>query len=207
MPLVWKPILFYDPESHLLYWTSGQPCNSTANLCFVGEPVGLWGYEPNNSGSVAWGLQANGSTSAYQLQTNIAGGSIAMSSKGPYILGGYKISYNGDCAWAGYDSEMVSYNFGNKSWSNQTLPRSLPAQYYILGEGQYVPTFGSQGVNVFFGGLWPSSSIVVPSDPLAAMSTILVQDIASNQFFTQSAANAPVADLPFVPLVLGLMLR
>jgi hypothetical protein len=37
---------------------------------------------------------------------------------------------------------------------------TLAGQYYILGEAQYVPIYGAQGVILFFGGFWPFDNSV-----------------------------------------------
>jgi hypothetical protein len=98
----------------------------------------------------------------------------ASSSTNHYSLGGVTNS-NGQ----GFDG-LVSYNFPNRTWSNQTI-----GQYYTFGRGQYIPAFGEEGIVLFFGGIWQPENAASAQDTAALnmFDMVLVYDIYSNTLF------------------------
>jgi hypothetical protein len=132
------------------------------------------------------------------LISNVGGGLSATSPTGHYNLGGF-IALSESVENDGFAlEEMLSYNFGNQSWYNLTL-----AEHYMLGEAQYVPIYGAQGVILFFGGYWPSDNSVESSGSVANLNTILVYDIYTNRFFNQQASNAPPGRALFCSVAAG----
>ena len=73
----------------------------------------------------------------------------------------------------------------------------------MLGEAQYFPIYGAQGVILFFGGYWPSDNSVESSGSVANLNTILVYDIYTNRFFKQQASNAPPGRALFCSVAAG----
>lgn len=75
---------------------------------------------------------------------------------------------------------------GLETWINQTVDR-----YRVLGEAQYIPIFGDQGILVFLGGDEPTSRSLGDWNDLgralAAMDSITIYDIASKQWYEQKA--------------------
>jgi hypothetical protein len=75
---------------------------------------------------------------------------------------------------------LVSYNFINRTWSNQTI-----GQYYTFGHGQYIPAFGEEGIVLFFRGIWQPENATSAQDTAAlnGFDMVLVYDIHSNTLF------------------------
>jgi hypothetical protein len=199
------PNLFYDPHPNLLYSVGGEAYAVVGGGSFnVSQQVQLWGFEPNTQGTVGWELQAVGPTVTFPLDNMMVGPSAAFSSGGPFYLGGHRDYNSSDTSDSSVD-EIVSYNFANQSWNNESLPQLLPTKFYLNGQGQYIPNFGQQGVNLFFGGYWPSDGQAggTDADDIGPLNSIVVYDIQSNQFFTQLASNAPTGRICFCSVGVG----
>jgi hypothetical protein len=126
-----QPDLFYDPQKEVLYSLGGWPYpnrdidSDPQEWTNSSQQVQLWGFQPNdNTGAVNGVLQAVGSTANFPLNEVVAGALTATSSSNHYSLGGYS---NSDGAGL---NQLISYNFTNQSWVNQTLTRS---ENYYLG--------------------------------------------------------------------------
>src|SRR5467141_1288371 len=108
-----RPDMWYDPTVDLVYSIGGLSygIDSVFNPNVV--PT-LWGFKPQSNGSVEWKSQSTINPQSAALASNVAGGLSATSPTGHYNLGGFV----GDAFAL---EEMLSYNSGNKSWSNLTL--------------------------------------------------------------------------------------
>ena len=198
-----RPDLFYDPTKEIVYSLGGGAYQLDGTYYNLSVPVQLWGFEPGD-GHANWALDQVGPTENFPLTSVASACLTATSSTGHYSLGG-AISYfleENDQTYIELLglSDMVDFNFANQSWYNQTFP-----DYHIaLGEAQYVPTFGQEGVILFFGGNWPSDANVGGFDSIAGLDTILVYDIDSNTFFMQPATNAPISRAGFCSVAAGI---
>lgn len=146
-----RPDLYYDPTKNLVYSLGGDPYQINGNPFNYSQPVQLWAFEPQSDGSVTWALEQGVTTQSFPLTTNVVGGLTATSSTGHFNLGGYMDVLPKTVAL----SSMVNFNFASQSWTNQTIE-----QHFLLGEAQYVPNFGEEGIILFFGGQWPSDTSV-----------------------------------------------
>lgn len=182
----------------MVYALGGMPYSVAGGYTNSSEQVQLWGFEPETHGSLSWELQAIGSTATFPLDEVVSGALTASSPTNHYSLGGYSNSDGG-----GLD-ELISYNFTNQSWTNETT-----GQYYTFGHGQYIPAFGLEGVVVFFGGLWPANSgAAQDTAALSGFDTVLVYDIQSNTFFnpqqtTSSTGSSPLERMRFCSVGAG----
>ena len=194
--------MWYDQTVDLVYSIGGQSYIQLDDGLWFNPNVvpTLWGFKPQSNGSVEWKSQS--STINHQsavLASNVGGGLSATSPTGHYNLGGFiAISEHVENEALALE-EMLSYNSGNQSWYNLTLA----GQYYMLGEAQYVPIYGAQGVILFFGGFWPFDNSVESRNSVASLDTILVYDIHTNRFFKQQASNAPSGRVEFCSVAAG----
>lgn len=193
-----RPDLYYDPTTNFVYSLGGQPYQLNGVWYNVSVPVQLWGFKAGD-GHVIWELQEDETSQNFPLTSNVAMALTATSSTGHYNLGGFISFLQGYSIGALALSDMVNFNFANQSWSNQTVS----GQHFVYGEAQYVPTFGQEGVVLFFGGSWPSDASVGVSSSLVGLDTILVYDIYSNTFFKQPATNAPISRSTFCSVSSG----
>lgn len=128
----------------------------------------------------------------------ITGALTANSPTNHYSLGGY--SNSGGEALNG----LLSYDFANQTWINQTT-----AHYHTLGRGQYIPSFGKEGIILFFGGIWPATSAgAQDTAALSGFDTVLVYDIQSKTLFnpqqtTSSTGTPPVNRMKFCSVGAG----
>jgi hypothetical protein len=202
MSLMRWPDLYYDPTKDIVYSLGGNPYQLNGVSYNLNTPVQLWGFKPGD-GHANWELQQTGPTQSFPLTSNVAGALTATSPTGHYSLGGY-INFQqepgqGNLIQQLALTDMVDFNFANQSWSNQTVSN----QHFVFGEAQYVPTFGQEGVVLFFGGKWPSDAILEDSSSPGGLDTILVYDIHSNTFFKQPATNAPTSRFAFCSVAAG----
>ncbi|KUJ23150.1 uncharacterized protein LY89DRAFT_679956 [Mollisia scopiformis] len=182
-----QPDLYHDPQSNLLYSLGGSAyplgASSATGWTNSSQQTQLWAFTPKDNGTADWDLQAIGSTASFPFSEVVAGALTATSPTNHYILGGYSNSDN----WG--LSQLLSYNFANGSWTNQSI--SLSQKYYISGRGQYIPSFGQQGVVLFFGGTWPTNGDPTSTDALAGLDRVLVYDIQSNTLFNPQQTTSP----------------
>jgi hypothetical protein len=185
MSPVRRPDLYYDPTRNLAYSLGGRAYQLNGGPINISIPVQLWGFKPDG-GYVNWELQETGPTQDFPLTGVVEYSLTATSPTGHYSLGGYVELQQETIT---LDS-MVDIDFANQSWSNQTLS----GQSFFYGEAQYVPTFGQEGVVLFFGGY----------GSLSGLDTIMVYDIHSNMFFEQPATNAPISRTTFCSVGAGM---
>ncbi|KAN0071311.1 hypothetical protein V8E54_010742 [Elaphomyces granulatus] len=198
-----RPDMWYDPTVDLVYSIGGLSYNLDGQLYDADVVPTLWGFKPQSNGSVEWKSQSSTlNPQSTVLASNVAVGLSATSPTGHYNLGGFIVDYvkNNDYIDSSHAlDELLSYNSGNQSWYNLTLP----GQHYTWGEAQYVPIYGARGVILFFGGFWPSDTSVSSASSLATLDTILVYDIHTNRFFKQRASNPPPGRAVFCSVAAG----
>lgn len=192
MTLNRKPDIWYDPSADMVYSIGGDSYVFRGSPELVHPPLTLWGFKPTGTGGVDWEAQPWSSVGGSAIMTsNIAGGLTATTPRGHYSLGG-TFKFVSDQSRYLILEELFSYNFGNKTWSNQTLAGlSRSYSHNTLGGGVYVPSYGTEGVILFFGGNSPSNRDADSTTSLKDMHEILVYDIHNDRFYIQQALNAP----------------
>jgi hypothetical protein len=195
VPIARRPDMWYDPMADMIYMGGGDFYAFGGSAFNVSVAPGLWGFKPQSNGNVVW--QAQHST----LTSNVAGASTATSQTGHISLGGYLVFYQagspGDLGYIAME-EMLSYNFTDGSLYNQTLP----GQHYILGEAQYIPIYGKEGIILFLGGKQPSDRNFQETT-MASFGNILVYDVHTGSFFSQPATNPPSGRYSFCSVAAG----
>lgn len=194
-----RPDLYYDPTKSMVYSLGGDAYQLNGGAYNVSVPVQLWGFKTGNDGHANWELQEVENAQSFPLTSNKAGALTATSPTGHYSLGGYINFDSGSLAL----TDMVSFNFTDQLWLNQTNSGLDPYHHFIHGRGQFVPTFGREGLVLFFGGNWPSDGTVWSSSAIIGLDTILVYDIFSNTFFKQTATNPPTGRFAFCSVAAG----
>jgi hypothetical protein len=192
------PDLYYNPTKDIVYALGGDAYELNGGNYNTSVPVQLWGFKPGD-GNANWELQEVGPTNDFPLSSNVAGGLTATSPKGHYNLGGYVTLGPDTSVNLLALTDLVDFNFANQSWYNQTIS----GQHFLWGQAQYVPTFGQDGVILFFGGKWPSDTSTGGSSSVSRLDNILVYDIHNNAFFQQPATNAPVGRFSFCSVASG----
>lgn len=188
VPLARRPDLWYDPIAGMVFSMGGWAYAFGGQWWQDNTPVSLWGFKPQSNGVVEWQEQPwSPKEGAANLSSNIVGGLATSSSKAHYNLGGSIVLQ----PKVGTDNaqslqEMVSYNFTDQTWSNQ----SVPGRYALYGEGQYIEHYGLEGIILFLGGQWSADAAQTMAN-LKALNTILIYDIQSKKFYEQAASNAP----------------
>ena len=180
--------MWYNPAVNMVYSASGDFYIFGGDAFNLDVAPSLWGFKPQSNGSVVWEVQSSNITS------NVAGASTATSPAGHISLGGYRVARQagspGNLRYIAME-EVLSFNFGNQSLYNKTLP----GQQYLKGEAQYVPIYGKQGVILFFGGQTENS--------IFDLDSIIVYDIDTDTFFKQPASNAPSGRYSFCSVAAG----
>jgi hypothetical protein len=62
----------------------------------------------------------------------------------------------------------------------------------VLGEAQYIPIFGEEGVIIYLGGDKPTSRDYVIASSVVDMSTITVYDIKSGNYYDQTTVGSTI---------------
>jgi hypothetical protein len=185
--------MWYDEKVDMVYSMGGISYEFGGFPFDIETPTHLWGFKPSSDGSVKWEIQnfSPNSQSATLGKSPTGGALKATTPTGHYALGGYIEWVNVQPDGAFYAElameQFFTYNSGNQSWFNNTLP----GQHYLHGEGQYVPIYGEEGVILFFGGAWPTDRTVDGRGALKGLDNILVYDIHTNRFYNQPATNPP----------------
>jgi hypothetical protein len=184
-----QPDMFYDPRSQMVY-TFGGSAYPESGCCFDGSVLNhVWGFPANNNGSTNWEPQQQMVVTNSLSGQVVAGALTANSPTAHYNLGGATNS-----ADALLD-ELLVYNYTNQSWTNQTLP----AKYYLWGQGQYIPAFGNDGIILFFGGLLPTAGEYNDPSARAGLSSVLVYDIETDTFFDPQPTSAIINSTSIAP--------
>ncbi|KFY26049.1 hypothetical protein V493_04293 [Pseudogymnoascus sp. VKM F-4281 (FW-2241)] len=187
----WAPVrrahLYYDESHDMVYSQAGQLYGSllTPVKPHTYTPPEVWGFKPD--GTVTWSIQYSRSlTPTFPYVSNVENALWASTDKKHFSLGGsigylYSGGSRGELAM----NQFLTYDYETQSFENKTHPA-----HYIQGGAEYVPTYGEEGVLIFFGGKTPTDRNVADRN-IADMGIILVYDIHNDKFYNQSATNAP----------------
>lgn len=189
-----RPQLFYDESHDMVYSEAGQVYGSLlrpTQLFSYAAPQ-VWGFKPDGKtdGTVSWTEQYSKSlTTTYPYVSSVDNALWASSEKKHYSLGG-SIGFLFNASNTASRGELSMNQFLIYDYATQTFENRTHPAHYIQGEAQYVPTYGEEGVVVFFGGKTPVDRNVADNN-IADMGIILVYDIHTDKFYNQSASNAP----------------
>lgn len=189
-----RPQLFYDESHDMVYSQGGQVYGSLlrpTELFSYAAPQ-VWGFKPDDKadGTVTWSEEySEALTSNYPYVSSVENGLWASTDKKHYSLGG-SIGFLFNSSDTGSRGELAMNQFLTYDYATQTFENKTHPAHYIQGGAQYVPTYGEEGVLIFFGGKTPTDRNVADQN-LADTGIILVYDIHNDKFYNQSATNAP----------------
>ncbi|OBT84970.1 hypothetical protein VE02_06663 [Pseudogymnoascus sp. 03VT05] len=190
-----RPQIFYDESHDMVYSEDGQVYGSLlrpTELFSYAAPQ-VWGFKPDDKtdGTVTWTEQySKVLTPTYPYISSVDNALWASSEKKHYSLGG-SIGFLFNASDLGSRGELSMNQFLTYDYETQTFENRTHPAHYIQGGAQYVPTYGEEGVVLFFGGKTPVDRNVADNN-IGDMGIILVYDIHTDKFYNQSASNPPV---------------
>ena len=121
----------------------------------------LWQFKPDaKSGDGEWSTVNFASTSNFSSLIRAAGGYSAYGGGLGFVLGGNENSftqpdYHGDQFGV---PGLVMYNFTSGNWYNISATGFSQGNVYSGGSAHFVPSYGPEGLVLFFGGLLENSN-------------------------------------------------
>ncbi|KAM3070000.1 hypothetical protein ACMFMG_003964 [Clarireedia jacksonii] len=179
-----KPQQDQNVRDGALWWNP----NTSTVLSFGGEPyntlTGTWALTLNSKGSGTWS-QVSFSDSKFKTLVRPGYGLRAASSTTGYSMGGMQTIFPSDTYWS--IPGLITFDFASQKWSNlSTIGIYSESGMALYGAGQFVPSFGSEGVMVMIGGAVPTNSWD-KSGALRPMTNITVFDPSSQGWYSQTA--------------------
>ena len=187
------PALWHDPTKNVLYSFGGEstwlpPINGNPS------PLSTWRLTPDNKGGGAWSVNATSSDPPFSRGfTRPFGGSTTSSKDTAFYLGGYSSSHSTPKGSFGSGSDftptpgIVSYNYGNGSWSNDTTTHYSQYATAEWAGMQFVSSLGPEGVVVIFGGDTSGLATYSAGENLRSMANIVVYEPRSRTWYYQNA--------------------
>jgi hypothetical protein len=173
--------MWYDEAADIVYSMGGWQYNFSGPFFLENPPVDLWGFKPSSDGSVTWQRQPwSSDPSSNRIAVNVFGSLNTNTPRAHYSLGGSTFT-DPHFAFTGEEPvrELVTYGSQNRTWSSTIMPDNT----FQYGEGQYIDTYGEEGVIIYFGGL---------GNTIKDLTTVFVYDIHTRVFYRQNTTNAPI---------------
>ena len=151
----------------------------------------LWSFTSGPEGGTWKSLDQ--SSPVFDSITRPCQGSVASGNIGGFNLGGYASPWtsqkiDGSGQWQIPVPGLQFYNFTSQEWSNNSATAYTPYGTAIYSGTVYVPTWGSAGLLVAFGGRTsPSLSSFVENTAYLAMSNISIFDPSTQSWYHQKA--------------------
>ena len=166
--------MWYNPiDASVLSW-GGLPYD-------VSYSLSIWAFKPDGQGGAEWVERYSPSSS---LWTNLTSPFGSVSASGPRSF----YSLGGGVHWSYEISGLAVFDFQDSTWSNLSSAGYSNTGYAMLGEAQFVPLFGQDGLLVMLGGSSPTNQSWMEYTALADMSNITVYDISAQQWHHQTAS-------------------
>lgn len=182
--------LWYHESEGLLYsGFSGQPSNFASNPSLPAQSI--WTFKPDGTGSGVWSKAIDANAPTLKSVSQPVGALMAYGPESAWALGG--CAATGDPYSRGRPQPgMVNFNFGSKTFTNESAIGYTSNGTVADGAMQYVPSFGPEGLLVVMGGTPP---IV---DEQINFATVHVYDPAKQEWFNQTTTgDAPAARAQF----------
>ncbi len=168
-PIFNRPNLWPAPDVKSYYSFNGDV--SQAGSYYHDPPVTpeLWRFTPDGIKSGSWAL-VEPAPSPLQIEIQSQGGRVASDGNSAYILGGFA-NWRTTLAF-GYDETteasvdgIISYNYENMNWHNQSMAGLVPSGWWFDGELHSVSNHGGTSLVVALGGLTaePGPTLFQPS--------------------------------------------
>ncbi|KAI9760361.1 MAG: hypothetical protein M1840_002554 [Geoglossum simile] len=172
-----KPAVWYDPvDGSVFSWGGFTYSNANSKT--------MWAFRPDGRGGAVW-EQRYSSNSSFWTHFTSPGGSLAATTPlGFYSLGGALIKNNSpNFAMPG----LVVYDFREKTWSNLSAAAYASCGCAVLGQAQFVPRFGQDGLLTMLGGDSPDDHIYKTGGSIKDLSNVTVYDIHNQMWYYQTA--------------------
>lgn len=143
--------------------------------------LSLWSFTPDNNGGGAWDEVLSSDAAAWKHLQRPVNGLMASGGGKGYVLGGYNVT-NGIPL-----PGIVSLDLTNLTFTNSSAAGYNTNGTAELGELQYVPAFGPDGVFVILGGDISPLDTYTPGMNLQTFDQITIFDPASRNFYNQTA--------------------
>jgi len=169
-------MLWYDPNDNSVFSFGGWPYLQETGYT-------IYSFQPDGHGGAVWEQSFGTSDVLWQSFVAPFGAQYASSSKAFYIHGATEIYINNSI------SGLAVFDFQKYDWANDSSSGYSDSGYGVLGEAQYVPISGSDGVLVFLGGSTPQNQTFQyhTGIDLSSMSNITIYDINAGQWYHQTA--------------------
>jgi hypothetical protein len=177
--------LWWDSKTSSVISFGGEP--------YTGIPLYIWALTPDGNGSGTWSEMYGPGGPLWQHYVRPEYGLVAASSTTGYFMGGMVTFWPQDMYYA--IEGLVEFSFGNSTWSNSsTVGQYSGSGFGLFGGAQVISSFGKAGVLIIVGGMVPDSPWVISSASLRPMSNVTVYDIASGNWYSQTATgDVPVS--------------
>ena len=193
LPNLDNPSLWYYEADDLLY--TGFTGYYSGICSFQIDPLSLWSFKPDGTGSGAWNQIFGPNSSVWEPLTRTGGSLMAYSQAKALMLGG-DISYDKPVSPQTLLSSAVEFDMESQSFTNLSAPCCNATGGIERGAMQFVPSFGPEGLYIAMGGL--NGLTYNTTDGLIGMSTVSVYDPAKQEWWNQTTTgSAPIARVSF----------
>jgi hypothetical protein len=172
-----RATLWYDPVDKSVFSWGGWTYNTTAKK-------GIWAFKPDGRGGAVW--EERYSPSEVDVTPSF-GALTSFSPTSLYSLGG--CLFDDEPSVHSSISGLTVFDFQHKVWKNISSTGYSSSGYGVLGESEFVPLFGQNGLLLALGGESPPNQTYLyeSGTALRDMSDISVYDIHANQWYHQTA--------------------
>ncbi|KAF2124264.1 hypothetical protein P153DRAFT_351175 [Dothidotthia symphoricarpi CBS 119687] len=178
------PTFWVNKKENTAYTWGGQmsffqPNIESSNI----PPVELWALTPDTGLNGSWSKIEPGSDTLFpKLDRPVYGASTYSDQGGFYLSGKYSSSKTpGDSDYVPLPG-LLYYDYEEKSWTNKSATSLPGGGFWEKGNAQYVPTWGTEGLLVIFGG------VDMASHQSVTWSNITVFDIGLGSWYAQSTS-------------------
>ena len=181
-PLARRPMLWADPSNNSISSFGGWVYDYSQDMT-------MWSFPATGAKHGPWTVDSD----QPQNVSATFGSLYATSSSTFYTLGGVASNGAGSAGTLWANPNIGILDFKSSKWTNESSA-GFGSGFAALGQAQYVPTFGTQGIIVYLGGFAPSSQAFTANTDgatkLTDMSSVHIYDIASKNFLFQEATGS-----------------
>jgi hypothetical protein len=172
-----KPAMWYDPvDGSVSSWGGFTYSNANSQT--------LWAFRPDGQGGLVWEQKYSPNSSFWTNFTSSGGSLLATTPLGFYSLGG---ALESNRIPTFVMPGLVVYDFQDKTWSNLSTTAYSSCGCAVLGQAQFIPRFGEDGILAILGGDSPDDHNYQMGGSIRDLSNITVYDIHSQVWYHQRA--------------------
>lgn len=166
-----------------MYSFGGSPYSNITNI------LTIWAFQPDGNGNAIWQTVINETDPVWNTISWAFGALTATSNDSFYSLGGVRPpdSFVSGAPTSPYPG-MAIFDFQSSQWKNASSTGYKPQGYGILGQAEFISSFGKKGVIVFVGGNAPTDPFwpYAKGSSLADMTRVNIFDIDSGNWLQQT---------------------